>query len=128
MRRNTQPVATIRYTMNERVDAQFVRDMFITALYGGIQYWCQHIKCNEEKLKRNDEELLGDYLIRGGEVSFKPHDEDEWFAMDLAKFMRGLELTLERYQMCLEKFYDNHDSDSADNLLQMALFGKLVYG
>lgn len=110
-----------------------------TALEGGINYWADQAKVQEEKRVADwgHEQIAkdGELLIR----VIEPFDQDDtkWYVLTKEKFLNGLAEYLKdpKYSDCLE--FVNHelridtcyiDAVVADCIIQYALFGEIVYG
>lgn len=114
-----------------------VDDIMVSALEGGITYWA------------NKAVVVGDYLgeyaseqiSRGGTLRIhteEPFDEadTEWYELDIEKFKHGFQLWVEnggdRYNAI--DYSDGTvdcgeiDGPCADEIIQYALFGELVFG
>ncbi len=89
-----------------------------------IGYWCGRA------------EVVGDYLgtyasdqiSRGGElILHDAEDDDESWTLDLDKFLKG-------YKAAIEEGYfsgdldDDYDGETADSIVQLAIFDEVVYG
>lgn len=110
-------------------------DILCTALEGGIGYWCQ-----AWDITRRDTNEAEDY-VGWAYVSFEAHDAeatDEVFGMvDYETVRRGCNLILAGNvvspyitQMVFRHFSEDEamDADGADCVVQLGLFGELVYG
>jgi hypothetical protein len=104
-----------------------VDDILCTAFEGGITYWCDQIKVVPEKFPEGAD-YASDCLSRGSKILVHEAEGDEWFELTLNKFLFGLQLTLRKYGMTFENFYENHDAIYADSVVQHSLFLKEVYG
>lgn len=113
---------------------QDIDDIMVSALEGGINYWC------------NDAVVVGDYLgifasdqiSRGGMLKLHSYEEDEWFVLTKPKFVHGLEMVLSNDKQ-REKITEvdeegrwldpgKIDAIMADVIIQYALFEEIVYG
>lgn len=113
--------------MNQDID-----DIMVSALEGGINYWC------------DEAVVVGDYLgafaseqiSRGGILKLHDREEDEWYALTKEKVMKGIERLLETRigETAVDedddgKYLDpgNVDGLMADTIVQYALFKERVY-
>ncbi len=105
----------------------------------GVGYWCNEISAPDDKWLG---EYTDDQLVKGGKLIFhtvEPFDEEgtEYYTLDLEKFRNGVQMYAAntvnndcfevkdgelRFDCC------NVDAIVADEILQYALFGELVYG
>lgn len=110
---------------------QDIDDIMVAALDGGINYWC-------DEAAVEGGEYLGKYasdqISRGGTLLLHDTDEDAYRKLDLEKFLKGFKLWLEnggdQYGAVQGHEVDccNIDAGCADEIVQYALFGEVVYG
>ncbi len=110
---------------------QDIDDIMVAALEGGINYWC-------DEAAVEGGEYLGKYgsdqISRGGTLLLHDTDEDAYRKLDLEKFLKGFKLWLEnggdQYGAVQGHEVDccNIDAGCADEIVQYALFGEVVYG
>lgn len=102
---------------------QDIDDIMLTALDGGITYWCGRCKVVGER--------LGEYTIeqisRGGKLILHDiEDDEETWELDLEKLQKGIKRTIE------EGYWngdiDYCDAEVADIIVQYALFDDIVFG
>ena len=100
----------------------------VTALEGGINYWCRRAKVVGEYLG----EAASDQISRGGSlILYDAESSDKW-ELTLEKFLNGVKLYFE--QGCHVQVEDNAieigdiDAGDADCIVQFALFGEAVFG
>lgn len=113
------------------VTKENIDDIMCTALEGGITSWCW--KC----------EVVGDYLgefaseqiSRGGTLKLYDSEEDEKYWLTLDKLLNGIKLAYEGgyyadYDWCNGRELDccQVDAEVADAIVQLALFGDVIYG
>lgn len=115
-----------------------INDLIVTALEGGINYWCRKaVKKvdpegnwfgvapeNQDKIK-----YASDLIGYGGTlVLYDAESTDKW-ELTLEKFMSGVKWYCEKYKYTnAEDLMDNHDADTADAIVQYALFNEIVFG
>ena len=106
-----------------------IDDIMCAALEGGVHYWCSMA------------EVVGDYLGRyaheqislGGTLMLHDAEENKKYKLTQKKFLNGLKLFLESGHSDLINIKDNcidpadFDSDCADRVVQLALFGEIVF-
>lgn len=118
-----------------RLTQQDVDDIMVSALEGGINYWCRRVVVQGKYLG----EYASDQISRGGKLKIhvdEPFDEanTEWYELDMEKFAQGFRLWLEnggdRYGAVSNGEVDTCeiDGEMADLIIQYALFGEVVYG
>ena len=87
------------------------------ALYSGISYWASDA---EVKMPQGVEiKYMSEALTKGGKLYFRD-DDGKRHMLDIKKFMRGLNM----YEGSLEDV----DSVIADEIVQLAVLGKVTYG
>lgn len=100
------------------VTAQEIDDIMVTALEGGINYWCDAVKV--DKPPTEEYKYASDVLTRGGTLKVYVSEEDEIQVLTIEKLIKGLEMT--------EFNFDDYDAGDVDNVIQRALFGDVIYG
>jgi len=119
-----------------KLSAQDVNDIMVTALEGGINYWCGSArpKDNDYKLSGEDDEgLASDVLTKGGAlILIDVEDEEEKNTLTLAKFLKGFQMFLKENNITIDRdgTIDTGEIDAnwADNIIQYAVFGEIVFG
>jgi len=118
-------------TKKLEISNQDIDDLMVAALEGGINYWCERVKIIEvnEKLHGNGEIIASDVISRGGKLKlFDAESEEEW-ELDREKFIKGLEKTMEWGDFySVQHLMDSHDAETADVLIQYALFDEITFG
>jgi hypothetical protein len=92
-----------------------IRDVFITAIEGGIGYWAANVRCFDKEGKRVSYADPSWVFVTGEDVEY-PEDK---FQFDFGLFS----LTAKKSGIDLE----NHDIEDADIIVQKAAFGEIVY-
>jgi len=127
----TKKIFDIPVTTTIRVTEEDIDDIMVSALEGGITYWCWKA------------EVVGDYLgeyaseqiSRGGILRLHDSEEDAVYELDIEKMLRGIEKAyadhwFADYGWCDGKTLDccQVDADVADTIVQLALFDDVIYG
>ena len=128
MNKKHQVTAEIKVTLT----TQNIDDIMVSALEGGINYWAGEAEVIEEKRVA----YWGHgQIARGGALIL--HDienPDEVWELNLEKFLNGFKLWIEKggdeYGAVEDGKVDccNIDAGCADEIIQYALFGEIVYG
>jgi len=114
-----------------KVTAKQLEDIIVTALEGGINHWAILDNTgNEWKNKKKDlptSQYAFGFIYAKTPIKFEDaegseDDSDWWLTFD--KLIKGIALELQNYQTDLEDI----DGESADRIIQYALFGDVVYG
>lgn len=127
--------------MNEVLNVSFavvvtpedIDDIMVSALEGGINYWCCRAEVEGEYLG----EYASDQISRGGVLKLHDSEEDEVYELTKEKFLKGLEKYVKNptYSDFLE-FVDHEvrldtgyaDAGVADAIIQYAVFDDIIYG
>lgn len=100
-----------------------IDDIMVTALEGGVNYWCESLDVVDDDYK--GAKYASHVISRGGELIFRSfHGEVQNLTLD--KLKRGFELFQEQIGVVFD--VEQHDAGDADALIQLSLFGRLVYG
>lgn len=131
---NKSPVVrylTVSYPT--RVSARDIHEIMCTAVGGGITYWCDHIEpdggnCSDEQ---NYEPFGKDGVLR---IYVAEPFEKKCYELTQHKFLVGLRTWLESNPEVLICGWDCYEIDcgkidpqSADCIIQLALFGEIVF-
>lgn len=115
-------------TKHISVTAQDIDDIMVSALEGGINYWCIEAEVVGPYLG----EYASEQISRGGELIL--HDvEGEKNTLTLAKFLTGLQNwaagDYQHYGALKDGKVDTCEIDAlcADTIVQLVLFGEVVY-
>ena len=121
----------VKVEIRVELTQQDIDDIMVAALEGGINYWC------DEAAVEGGEYLgkyVSDQISTGGTLLLHDTDEDAYRKLDLEKFLKGFKLWLEnggdQYGAVQGHEVDccNIDAGCADEIVQYALFGEVVYG
>ena len=121
-----------------KVTQDDVDDIVTTALEGGITYWCDEAKVVGDYLG----ECSSDQISRGGSLMLRvtePFDDNdtEWYKLSLNELLDGIRRFYNDYDDdIMWDEVDGHieidpsevDAESADAIVQNALFGEIVFG
>lgn len=115
------------------VTQEDIDDIMAGALEGGINYWCGEAEVVGTYLG----EYASEQISRGGQLILHDIEEDETYALDREKFMKGLKMYFEKphpYDI-LEEIDNklridtcNADGTVCDMIIQYALFDDIVFG
>jgi hypothetical protein len=114
---------------------QDIDDIMVSALEGGINYWCRRVVVQGDYLG----EYASEQISRGGKLAvwlYEPFEEDKTcYLLDLDKFLAGFKLWLENGcgNCDVVDASDGSvdcgeiDGTAADEIVQYALFGNVVF-
>ena len=102
-----------------------------SALEGGITYWCNKAEVVESEYKA---EYASEQISRGGTLRLYDCERGEVYILTLDKLLNGIQLAIK--DGCGNDWFSNDarldmmniDAVAADVIVQMALFGKVIYG
>ncbi len=115
---------------------QDIDDIMVSALEGGINYWCRRVVVQGDYLG----EYASEQISRGGKLAIwldEPFEDDKTcYMLDRDKFLAGFKLWLEKGGDSYDAidYSDGSvdcgqiDATCADEIVQYALFGELVFG
>lgn len=113
------------------VTQEDIDDIMAGALEGGITYWC----CKAEVV---EDDYYGEYaseqISRGGSLRLYDNEDDEQYILTLDKFLKGLRLAIKDgygsdwFSNTARLDCGMIDGEAADVIVQMALFGEVMYG
>jgi len=129
-----QKTFDVRVSMEVKLTQQDVDDIVCTALEGGITYWADKAVVVGEYLG----EYASEQISRGGKLrirTMEPFDKNNtrWYELDIEKFLQGFRLWVENgYDECNavsggQVDCCEIDGCTADCVIQLALFGEVVY-
>ena len=119
---------TVRPQIEVNLTQQDIDDIMVTALGGGINYWCREAEVVGKYLG----EYASDQISRGGSLILHDSESNDKWELTLEKFLNGVKLYFEdgcHVQVednCIDTF--DIDAGDADCIVQFALFGKVVFG
>nr|DAK86987.1 MAG TPA: hypothetical protein [Caudoviricetes sp.] len=113
------------------VTPQDIDDIMVTALEGGINYWCRKAEVVGEYLG----EYASDQISRGGSLILYDAESSDHWELNLEKLLYGIQKAIE------DNWYDSYnwyidgeldccqiDAEVADTIVQLALFDDIVFG
>lgn len=102
----------VRVATQEELD-----NILADAFESGISHWCDAIRIDKEP---NEEyKHFSDVLTREGTLELHDMHQDVWLKLDIKKFLNAL-------SNCGLNM-DDYDSDDADEVIQCAVLGEVVY-
>ncbi|WP_304430164.1 hypothetical protein [Faecalibaculum rodentium] len=123
---------SVHIEMDVSLTQQDIDDIMVTALEGGINYWCGSAKVVEEK---RCSEWGHEQIARGGALILHDAESSDKWELNLEKFLTGVKLWLQNNEdrygaVASDGTLDpgEVDAEMADLIVQYALFGKPVFG
>lgn len=123
-----EKVYNIKAELNLKLLQQDIDDIMVSALEGGINYWCRKAEVVGKYLG----EYASDQISRGGSlILYDAESSDKW-ELTLEKFLAGFKMYLENggTACVVDEAIETGEIDgcAADSIVQYALFGELVFG
>ena len=122
----------VRVEINVSLSEENIDDIMVSALEGGINYWCREAEVIEEK-RRGD--WGHEQIARGGILILHDAESSDKWELNLEKFLNGVKLWIQngddRYgALQKDRTLDTGeiDSEMADMIIQYALFGEVIFG
>jgi hypothetical protein len=113
------------------VTPQDIDDIMVTALDGGINYWCRKAEVVGEYLG----EYASDQISRGGSLILYDAESSDHWELNLEKLLNGIQKAIEDnwfsdYDWYVDGELDccQIDADVADVIVQLALSDDVVFG
>ena len=113
------------------ITTENIDDIMASALEGGITYWADAADVPEEKRVAD---WGHEQIARDGVLMIHDFEEGETYELTLDKFLTGFKLWVELGLDHYNAVHSNHvdtcqiDGPCADNIIQLALFGEVLYG
>ena len=107
-----------------------INDLMACALEGGINYWCGQVRVKDiPKEFEGKYEYASEVIALGGVLELHDAESDDKWELTLEKFFHGVKLTCEDVGFISgQDLMENHDADTADAIIQLALFNEIVFG
>ena len=119
------------YTAKACVPSQAIADQVVTAIEGGVNYWCKNYDLVLPRSPEGFEKpFYSDpkFYEQDFKLTFTPHEGDP---KDLTpeKLQKGLDFLAEKYPDHLADILtEQGDASTADVFLQACLFQEIIYG
>lgn len=111
--------------VEEEVIGYEIDCLLSSAFEGGSNYWIEGLVYPVNKDYKGAE-YASQVVSRGGCLEIKP-DGEGIRILTLEKVEAGIPLLLKHKGKTWREFFENHDAGDADDFLQFAMFGELVY-
>lgn len=122
---------TIFPKMSVKITQQDIDDIMVSALEGGINYWC----CKAEVVGDYLGEYASEQISRGGTLKLYDAEEDDVYELTLDKFIKGITKAINDGYFTHYDWYSrteidtcNVDAEVADVIIQLALFDDVIFG
>lgn len=120
----TKEAKALSFAIEATVSAEAIENVVVSSLEGANSYWCGLDNTTPEWSAEPEDLPASQYatqlLLEGKTVTlYDVEDEDERWELTLPKILKGI-------GMALSQGYNI--TDDVDEVLQLSLFGELVYG
>ena len=115
-----------------------INDLVVTALEGGINYWCRSAKIKMDAddnffgVPAEDQDKVkyaSDVIGYGGVLILTDiEDPNEKWELDVEKMLKGIKMQCENTGIALSELMDNYDAGDADCIVQYAVMNEIVFG
>ena len=115
-----------------------LNDLVVTALEGGINYWCGSAKIKKDTdgtffgvaSEDQDKVVYASDVVGYGGVLILTDAEDpsEKWELDAENMVKGIEMHCQKVGMPLSELMDNYDASDADCIVQFACMGEITFG
>ena len=121
----------LEVVLSVEITGEDIDDIVCSALEGGITYWCDYAKVPEA------EGYLGQYaseqISNGGSLLLHDFEEGRWVTLNRDNLLVGIKRAIELGYS--EEWLDGRtidtsmvDAVTADTIVQLAVFGDVIYG
>ncbi len=118
----------VEYLTTAKITQEMIDDFLCAAFEGGITYWCNKIEVGGGSPYPEGATYGSECLSRGRHIRIWDGEDEIWYDLTLNNFLKAIAEEAQAQHQSIEEMYENHDATIADNIVQRALFGKLVYG
>ena len=132
----TEKKFEIRTKITAYLTQQDIDDIMVSAFEGGINYWCRRVVVQGDYLGK----YASEQISRGGKLAIwldEPFEDDKTsYVLDRDKFLAGFKLWIESDGDSYDAIDRSNgsvdcgqiDAVCADEIIQYALFGEVVFG
>lgn len=106
------------YSVKVTIASEDIDNILADAFYGGITYWCNEIRYDKEP--DTEVSAMSESLTKGAIIGVYDFEEDEWHQLTLDKVLQAVADE--------QVDFDDYDATTADNVVQRAIFGDVIYG
>jgi hypothetical protein len=127
----TMTMIQFNLTIPCKVTDDNISDLLVAAFEGGINYWCGKVEtiniptwCDNKVIYASDAFKYGAQLRL-----YDAEDPTEQWILTEEKLSKGIQEAMKEFSYgSIDELMDNHDADTADFIIQMALFNEMIYG
>lgn len=125
----------VEITISHEFSIEDINDLVVTALEGGINYWC-----GKAKIKKDGDRFFGisdedqdkityasDVIGYGGVLILHDCESSDKWELTLDNMLKGIKMYCENTFLNPTELMDNYDADTADQIIQYAVFNELTF-
>jgi len=120
-----EPRAPFMTKITMEVDPQAIDNLMSDAL-DFCAYWCRRVAV--AGATPEGAEYRSEVVSRGGKLKFYLNDQPATLTLDRASFLTGVARYAESHGKWVLSPASDYDAADADAVLQLALFGEIIYG
>lgn len=121
----------MKITTTHIITDQDIDDLMVTALEGGITGWCGKARIIKfpDWMEEEDKRLVlaSDIISRGGEIKLFDKESSDTWLLNKDMVLAGIKLYCEEFDETPTNVLENLDADSADSIIQLAIFKELTF-
>jgi len=131
----------ISITIKQEIKPEEINDLVVTALEGGINYWCRKAVMKLAHPNNPDNKYWGiapefeDKIVYASDligyngvlVLYDAESSDNW-ELTLENMLKGIQMHCTNKKISVAELLDDYDADDADAIVQYALFNEIVFG
>ena len=118
-------------TTEHNLSVEMIEDIIVTAFEGGINYWCKLVKVIDFPPKMTadlSDMYASSILANGGVVRLYDAESNDVWLLNRPMVIKGIEMYCSENNVTPEGMYENHDADTADAIIQYAVFNEITFG
>lgn len=117
----------IKITVSHKFSDQDLDDLMVTALEGGINYWCGNVTLKKSGENYDTIDFIGNIISKGGTLLLFDVSSNDIWELNRDKLLKGIQMYCEIHNVAPSDLMDMHDADVADTIIQYGIFNELVF-
>ena len=122
--------------VSHEFSTQDISDLIVTALEGGINYWCRKAVIKKDEngkffgVSDEDQEKVkyaSDVIGYGGTLILHDTESDDKWELTPENMVKGITKYCDENRINPAELMDDYDADTADSIVQYALFDELTF-
>jgi len=115
------------------ITEQQIQDLLVTAFEGGINYWCDRVEITVMPPNTSPEDydklMASQVIAKDGIVELRGEDFEKITLLTRDKMLTGISKAMDWGNFAsIEELIDNHDAETADIIVQYAIFDEIIFG